>query len=126
MDDNNTFVWQQLLTSDQETSGAFFSRLFSWSLDRVEGGEAGPYTLFKRAGQSVAGMSTARSAAAVQGSHWQNYIGVDNVDLSARRAVILGGRILVEPHDLPDVGRVCAVSDPTGAVVHLLQGLSVQ
>ena len=126
MDGHNTFVWQELLTSDQETSGAFFSRLFAWSLDRVDGGELGPYTLFKREGHNVAGMTANRSPALAQRSHWQSYIAVDNVDRSAKRAMLLGGEVLIPPHDLPDIGRVCAVSDPTGAVVHLLQGLSAK
>lgn len=28
---------------------------------------------------------------------------------------------MVPPHDVSDVGRICVVSDPTGAIAHLLQ-----
>jgi len=29
----------------------------------------------------------------------------------------------VSPHDVPDVGRICIVAGPTGAIAHLMQPL---
>jgi len=57
----------------------------------------------------------------VQGSYWHSYIAVEDIDDCAKQTTLLGGKVLVPPHDVPDVGRVCAVSDPTGAIVHLMQ-----
>ena len=55
------------------------------------------------------------------GWFWHFNIGVEDVDECAKRVRVLGGSVLVAPHDVPDVGRVCVVADPTGAVAHLMQ-----
>ncbi len=56
-----------------------------------------------------------------EGSYWHSYIAVEDIDSCVKQTEDLGGKVLVPPHDVPDVGRICAVSDPTGAVVHLMQ-----
>lgn len=54
-------------------------------------------------------------------SFWHSYIAVENVDECAKLAPLLGGSVLVPPHEVLDVGRVCVVADPTGAIAHLIQ-----
>ncbi|WP_369795123.1 VOC family protein [Azoarcus sp. KH32C] len=54
-------------------------------------------------------------------SFWHSYIAVGNVDECAKQAPMLGGSVVVPPHEVPDVGRVCIVADPTGAIAHLMQ-----
>jgi predicted enzyme related to lactoylglutathione lyase len=51
-----------------------------------------------------------------KGSFWHSYMEVDDVDDCARRALSIIGTVLVPPHDVPVVGRICAVAGPTGAV----------
>lgn len=121
MNEQNPFIWQELVTPDQEISGTFFSKLFGWKLKHVDAGEFGTYTLFKKEGQDIAGMMNPTSDTPGQGSYWHSYIAVEDIDNCAKKTTELGGKVLVQPHDVPDVGRVCAVSDPTGAIVHLMQ-----
>ena len=121
MSEQNPFIWQELVTPNQEKSGAFFSKLFGWSLKQVDAGEFGAYTLFQKEGQDIAGMMNPTPDTPGQGSYWHSYIAVEDIDNCARQTTELGGTVIVPPHDVPDVGRVCAVSDPTGAVVHLMQ-----
>ena len=125
MPDQNPFIWHELVTPDQETSGTFFNKLFGWSLKQVDAGEFGTYTLFQKEGQDIAGMMNPTPDTPGQGSYWHAYIAVENIDDCAKQAILLEGKVLVPPHDVPDVGRVCVVSDPTGAVVHLMQPLEV-
>jgi predicted enzyme related to lactoylglutathione lyase len=47
---------------------------------------------------------------------WGTYITVDDVDATAAKAKELGGTVLVEPQDIPEVGRFCVIKDPQGAV----------
>jgi predicted enzyme related to lactoylglutathione lyase len=117
------FIWHELVTADQSISGAFFSRLFGWTRKEVDAGPFGTYTLFQKDGQDVAGMMNPTSDTVGKGSYWHAYMAVEDVDDCAERAVTLGGRVLVAPHDVRDVGRICAVADPTGAVAHLMQAL---
>ena len=123
MTEQNPFIWQELVTPDQETSGAFFSKLFDWDLKQVDAGEFGTYTLFQKEGQDIAGMMNPTPDTPGKGSYWHSYISVKDIDNCAKQTVEIGGKVLVPPHDVPDVGRVCAIADPTGAVVHLMQPL---
>ena len=43
------------------------------------------------------------------------YISVDDADDSATKAVELGGQNTVPPFDVPGVGRMAGITDPTGA-----------
>ncbi len=117
------FIWHELVTSDQKRSGAFFSQLFGWTRKEVDAGPFGIYTLFQRDDQDVAGMMNPTPDTPEKGSYWHSYIAVDDVDDCARRAPSIGGSLVVPPHDVPDVGRICVVADPTGAIAHLIQPL---
>ena len=119
----NPFIWQELVTTDQETSGAFFGQLLGWEIKQVDAGEFGAYTLFQKEGEDIAGMMSPTPDTPGEGSYWHSYIAVDAIDECAKQAAVLGGQVLVSPHDIPGVGRICLVSDPTGAVVHLMQPL---
>ena len=121
MTNKNPFIWHELVTPDQNKSGAFFSKLLGWSINEVDAGEFGTYTLFQKEGADVAGMMNPTPDTPGEGSYWHSYIAVDDVDHCAKKASELGGNVLVSPHDVPDVGRICIVSDPTGAVMHLMQ-----
>lgn len=121
MPDPSPFLWHELVTTDQPTSGTFFCQLFGWTRKEVDAGPFGTYTLFQVNGQDIAGMMSPTADSPGKGSYWHTYIAVADVDACARRAVELGGRVLLAPHDVPDVGRVCSVADPTGAVADLLQ-----
>jgi predicted enzyme related to lactoylglutathione lyase len=106
---------------DQKKSGTFFSQLFGWTLKEVDAGKFGIYTLFQKDGQDVAGMMNPTPETPSNESFWHSYIAVENVDECAKRAPSLGGNVVVPPHEVPDVGWVCVVADPTGAVAHLMQ-----
>jgi len=121
MEDQNPFIWHELVTTDQKRSGHFFSELFGWSLKEVDAGPFGTYTLFQKAGQDIAGMMNPTPDTPGSGSFWHSYIAVENADECAKHCASLGGSVLVPPHDVHDVGRICAIADPTGAVVHLMQ-----
>lgn len=115
------FLWHELVTPDQQASGAFFSNLFGWTRREVDAGPFGIYTLFQKNGEDVAGMMNPTGASPSHASFWHSYIAVDDVEECARRAPAIGGRLVVAPHDVPEFGRVCIVADPTGAVAHLVQ-----
>ena len=125
MPEQPPFIWQELVTTNQETSGKFFSKLLGWNLKQVDAGEFGTYTLFQKEGQDIAGMMKPTPDTPGKGSYWHSYIAVEDIDDCAKQAVVLGGKVLVPPHDVPGVGRICAVSDPTGAIAHLMKPVKV-
>jgi len=115
------FIWHELVTSDQNKSGIFFTELLGWTRTEVDAGKFGTYTLFQKDGRDVAGMMNHTPETPGKESFWHSYIKVDDVDLCAESASTLGGKVVVPPHDVPDVGRICIVEDPTGAIAHLMQ-----
>ncbi len=123
MASHGTFVWNHLVTPDQNASGAFFSRLLGWTRNEIDAGPLGVYTVFQNQGQDVAGMMNPTIDYTRQrGARWYAYIAVDDVDACARRTADLGGQVIEPPHDVPGVGRVCLIADPMGAEVTLASG----
>jgi predicted enzyme related to lactoylglutathione lyase len=51
---------------------------------------------------------------------WGIYLTVDNVEETAEKVKSLGGKVLVEPMDIPDVGRFCVIQDPQGAMLSII------
>jgi uncharacterized protein len=119
-----TFCWAGLATSDPAAATAFYTSLFSWEAEPLPAGEAGTYTIVRRAGQDVAILyrQTAQARAAGAPPHWTSYISVEDADAAAARAGELGGAaVFREPFDVPGAGRVAAIRDPAGAIVSLWQ-----
>ena len=50
------------------------------------------------------------------------YVRVADCDASAERAKRLGAQIVVEPQDIPQVGRFAVLVDPTGAALGIIRG----
>lgn len=55
MSNHNPFIWQEVVTSDQETSDTFYSKLPGWRLKKVDAGKFGTYTLIQKDGQNITG-----------------------------------------------------------------------
>jgi len=119
-----TFCWVGLATSNPAAATTFYSRLFGWETQQLSAGEAGAYTMLRKAGRDVAilyrQMPEARAAGAPP--HWTSYISVEDANSTAARASELGGAaVFREPFDVLDAGRVAAIRDPTGGIVSLWQ-----
>jgi predicted enzyme related to lactoylglutathione lyase len=112
-----TFVWDELLTADVEDAKRFYGKVVGWTTSDMDMGENVVYTLFKRTPDDDNG-----SAGAMQKppdmpvSAWITYIGTDDVDATAAKTTELGGQEIRSPFDVPGVGRLAILADPTGAV----------
>lgn len=116
-----TFCWEELMTQDPEAAVKFYTGLYGWTTQEQDMGPMGKYTLLYRGDQQTGGiMKNPYGDPAV--SYWLSYVVVDDVDASAAKAEKLGGKILVPPMDIPNVGRFSTVSDPSGAAFALFKG----
>ena len=61
-------------------------------------------------------MPTPENVPASVPPHWLVYFQAADCDAAAERAKNLGGRLIMPPTDIPNVGRFSVVSDPQGAV----------
>ena len=118
MDENllkhGAFSWFELMTTDVGAAKKFYNDLFDWSFQDMPM-ENMDYSVVKVAGEDAAGIMPMPPDAGEMPPAWGIYLTVDNVDETAKKAKALGGKVLIEPRDIPEVGRFCVLQDPQGA-----------
>jgi predicted enzyme related to lactoylglutathione lyase len=102
-----------------EGAKKFYTSLLGWitELAPVEGMS---YTLAKAGNERVAGIMSTKCQGGEIAPQWAVYITVDDVDATASKAVELGGKILMPPTDIPNVGRFAALADPQGVMFSVI------
>lgn len=116
---HGAFSWNELMTSDVDAAKTFYGQLFGWTLEDMNIDGMG-YIMAKAGDKEVAGIMGMPPEVGNMPPAWGAYVTVDDVEASARQAEILGGKILMEPQDIPDVGRFCVICDPQGATISLI------
>ena len=71
----------------------------------------------------VAGIMSNQCGGGEVRPQWGVYITVDDVDATARKAEELGGKVLIPPSDIPDVGRFSCLMDPQGVMFSVISYL---
>ena len=126
MPKHGEFCWNELAVEDLEKSKTFYTEIFGWSFQKSEAAGMEYYEVGLENGQRFAGMwkmtdeCKGQDAGETFSPRWGNYIAVDDVDESARKAFELGGTIIHPPMDIPNVGRFCSIKDSTGASISLI------
>jgi predicted enzyme related to lactoylglutathione lyase len=112
------FVWDELGTSDVDAAQRFYEEVFGWTTSDM-GPDYGGYRIFNRGDTGVAGLMTLPDSSIPP--HWQPYVAVDDPDATAKKATELGGSVLMEPMDVPEVGRIAVLRDPQGATFGIIK-----
>jgi uncharacterized protein len=114
------FCWNELLVTDEASAKKFYSLVLGWETEAFPGGDI-KYTLWKSRGKNVGGLM--KRPAEDIAPHWLGYVTVADVDATARKAGEAGGKVLMEPFDVPTVGRIAVFEDPQGAALGIIQPL---
>jgi uncharacterized protein len=107
------FVWYELITTNMDAARAFYASVVGWKMRDVSmPGMA--YTLCAATGGTVCGLIDLPAEAGRLGAKpcWIGYVGVDDVDAAATRAIELGGVVEVAPQTVPGVSRFAIITDP--------------
>jgi uncharacterized protein len=112
----NTMCWSELDTTDTQAAGRFYTSLFGWGTK-----VGGDYTEFQRAGTAIGGMMKIPKDWGPVPPSWLVYFAVEDCDRAAAKTAELGGRALVPPTDIPNVGRFAVLSDPQEAVFAVIK-----
>jgi len=110
------FVWRELNTPNLDESKAFYGGLFGWTIvdtDVAMGDSTFTMPMIGN-GDDVIGAMIPTGGDGEHPPHWMPYVSVDDVDAAAAAAKEAGGKVGVEPFDLPR-GRFSVVGDPSGA-----------
>ncbi|GGD33738.1 VOC family protein [Croceicoccus pelagius] len=122
-------VWYELMTQDLSATRPFYMNVVRWKIGRspeeLEG--VGDYEFIMREDGGLTGGAiqlTDEMTAGGARPMWTVYFAADDVDAAVARVKELGGSVLMEAHDLGDIGRLAFVADPHGIPFYLMRGNS--
>ena len=115
------FSWNELATTDPAAATEFYTELFGWTTQDFPNPEFN-YTVVRQKGEEMGqgGIMPIPPNAKGMPPAWISYVTVDDVDASAKLAEKLGGKIVVPPTDIPNVGRFSVIQDPQGAAISII------
>jgi uncharacterized protein len=107
--------WVDTSQPDPEAAAAFYGGLFGWEFEDVmPPGSDGKYFIGRIRGGDVAAVGS-QPPGAPPAAVWNTYVWVDSADDAAAKVRAAGGRVLTEPFDVMDAGRMGVFMDPEGA-----------
>lgn len=103
--------WNELSTSNLDAAGKFYRATFGWTAEQMDMGGGGTYTIFKAGDERVGGMTALTPQMKGVPPHWLTYFAVTDCDGTVKEVNELGGKVLVPPTDIPEVGRFAVCLD---------------
>ena len=119
------WIWFELWSSDPDAAQAFYGDLLGWSA-ADSGSPDMDYRLLSTTNGEIAGLMSLPEEARADGPAWLGYVGVDNVDDSAKAIEDAGGAIHMPPTTLAGIGRMSMVADPQGITFYVMRGESAE
>ncbi len=113
----NPFVHLELNTPDLAKAKEFYGKLFNWTFTDNDMGPAGIYSTFKPTDGPGGGMMSMPGAP----TQWLAYVGVDDIHAATEKARSLGAKVIRDSDEIPNIGWMSVLSDPTGAKIALFQ-----
>ena len=117
------WIWSSLITSDVDAGAAFYQTLFNYEVYPADddGDGQSDHAVFASDNFARASANSLPEKRPDAHPHWINFVRVDNVEQAAAKVAQLGGRIVVEPREDRQGGRVAVAVDPQGAHFGLME-----
>ncbi|WP_433854942.1 VOC family protein [Streptomyces kronopolitis] len=112
----------ELGTSDVDAAKVYYRQVFGWRAETDPRPEAGGHTMLYLDDAPVAALSPLYAPG--RRTAWTVSFATRDADALAASVTDAGGRLLLGPMDVFDLGRFAVVSDPEGAVFSLWQARS--
>jgi predicted enzyme related to lactoylglutathione lyase len=107
--------WVDTSQPDPDAAVAFYRGLFGWDFeDAMPPGSPGKYFIARLDGRDVAAVGS-QPQGAPPAAAWNTYIWAQSADDAAAKVRAAGGRVLTDPFDVTDAGRMAVFADPEGA-----------
>jgi uncharacterized protein len=107
--------WVDTSQPDPRAAVDFYSGLFGWEFEDVMPADSpGRYFIARLRGGDVAAVGS-QPEGAPPAAVWNTYIWVEDADDAAVAVKAAGGRVLMDPFDVADAGRMAVFTDPEGA-----------
>ena len=114
---SNPFVHLELSTSDTAKAKAFYSSLFGWEFTDNDMGNNMIYSTFKPSSGPGGGLFSMPNMP----TFWLAYVGVEDINAATEKAKSLGATIHKGPMEIPNIGWMTILADPTGATIAMFQ-----
>jgi uncharacterized protein len=110
------FHWNELRTRDAERAKRFYAGAVGWSFEASATPDGETYWVALQDGKPVAGLFPLTSPRfdGVPES-WMSFLAVDDVDARVAKAIRAGAELVMPIFDVPDVGRIAMLREPSGA-----------
>jgi uncharacterized protein len=121
--DPGEWIWSSLITSDVDASGGFYQTLFNYEVFEMDDDNDGnaDHVLFSSENYARASANPLPANKPDVRSHWIHFVRVEDAQAATRKAVELGGRIVVEPRPDRHGGKIAVITDPQGVHVGLME-----
>ena len=110
----NPFIHVELQTQDLTKAKSFYKSLFDWKLEDIP--DMG-YTMINVGEGTGGGMWKNPD----NPSQWLAYVLVNDINASTKKAKSLGAKVSKEVTEIPGMGWLSIIMDPTGATLGLWQ-----
>lgn len=118
VNEHGSLGWNELATRDLDGAKVFYTGLFGWNMDTGPNPSGvGEYTVIT-VGENMNGgaLVIGDDWPADVPANWAVYLYVADIDAATTTAKDLGGQVVMPRMDIPDVGSLVVLQDPTGAV----------
>jgi predicted enzyme related to lactoylglutathione lyase len=113
--------WVDTSQPDPEAAVTFYRGLFGWDFEDVmPPGSPGQYFMARLRGGDVAAVGSQPPGSPPM-AVWNTYVRVDNADETAEKVRSAGGKVMMDPFDIMDSGRMAFFTDPEGAAFFVWQ-----
>jgi predicted enzyme related to lactoylglutathione lyase len=110
------FCWETLTTKDVERAKRFYGAVLGWQVVPGPGGNR-DIPMFASGDKQVADVQIARGMP----PSWVTYVVVQKIEDANTRVGKLGGTVVQPLIEVPNVGRISLMKDPTGAFLGLFE-----
>lgn len=110
------FIWYDIFTADISGTAKFYSELFGWSFENVQGSQSQIQTIFSDGLPIGNAIGMEKELKEESSGQWLGYISIPDVDVAVQMLENNQGTLHTAARDLPNRGRVAVVRDPQGAL----------
>jgi uncharacterized protein len=115
---HGSFFWNELRTRDAERAKRFYANTIGWTFEATQTPDGQPYWVAMSSGRPVAGMFQLVSPQFDEvPESWMSFLAVDDVDKRVAKAIKAGAKLVMPIFDVPNVGRIAMLREPSGAGV---------
>jgi uncharacterized protein len=118
------FFWYELMTSDLDAAIDYYTKVVGWTASDMPmpGDSSQRYVILEVDGRGVGGIMQITDQMRAGGARpgWLGYIHVGDADAKAKQIEAAGGKVLMAPADIPEVGRFAFLADPGGAPFYIM------